>query len=160
MEKNNIMNKKGLLLRERMPKIAKPTPEIRVVVKKMKKIMERSDGIGLAANQIGVPLRLFVAKVENKFYAILNPEIVKPTKEKIIMEEGCLSLPRIFGPVERPAKVTLRGLDPYGRKLTIRARGLLARVFQHEVDHLNGILFIDKAKEVYRYVPQEKNQCG
>jgi len=153
-----VVGSQERILRERMPEVAKPTSEIRALVKKMRRIMERADGIGLAANQIGVPLRLFVAKVDNKFYAILNPEIVKGSKEKSLLEEGCLSLPTIFGPVERQDKVTLRGLDPYGRKLLIRAKGLLARVFQHEVDHLNGILFIDKAKEIYRYRPDQDDK--
>jgi peptide deformylase len=153
-----ISSDRQKILRNIMPEVAKPSPEIRTLVKKMKKIMEKADGIGLAANQIGVPLRLFVAKVDKKFYAVLNPKIVKTSKEKTVIEEGCLSLPTLFGPVERPEKITLVGIDPYGRKIQIKATGLLARVFQHEVDHLNGVLFIDKAKEVYRYMPKSNDK--
>lgn len=155
---NNIIGARAKILHERMPEVAKPTPEIRQLVKRMKKIMEKADGIGLAANQVGLPLRLFVAKVDKKFYAVLNPEIVKTSKEKDVVEEGCLSVPGFWGPVERAKGLTLRGLDPYGRKIEIKAKGLLARVFQHEVDHLNGILFIDKAKKIYKYVEKGNNQ--
>lgn len=159
MEKEKIVEgEKTKILRERMTEVAKPTPEIRQLVKRMKKIMEKADGIGLAANQIGLPLRLFVAKVDKKFYAVLNPEIAKTSTEKNVEEEGCLSVPGFWGPVERARRVTLRGLDPYGRKIEIKTKGLLARVFQHEVDHLNGILFIDKAKKIYKYVEKDNNQ--
>lgn len=151
-----VIGTKQKALRDRMPEVLKPTPEIRALIKKMRKIMRQADGIGLAANQIGVPLRLFVTEVDKKFYAVLNPAIAKHSKEKVILEEGCLSMPSLFGTVERYEKVTLEGTDPYGRKLRINAKGLLARVFQHEIDHLNGALFIDKAKEVYCYVPKEE----
>ncbi|MFN7088516.1 MAG: peptide deformylase [Candidatus Paceibacteria bacterium] len=144
------------ILRQRIPEIEKPTPEIRMLVKKMRKIMKQADGIGLAANQIGLPLRLFVAEVNNKFYAVLNPKITKLSKEKEIMEEGCLSFPAYFGPVSRAKKIILEGMDAYGKKIKISATGLLARVFQHEVDHLNGILFIDKARELYHYTPKQE----
>lgn len=86
----------------------------------------------------------------NKFYAIFNPEIVKFSKEKTVIEEGCLSVPGVYGLVERPKKITLVGQDKNAKKIKIKAWGLLARVFQHEVDHLNGILFIDKTKKVYK----------
>ena len=121
----------------------------------MRKMMKRANGIGLSANQIGLPYRMFVGQIpvarggENKSYVVLNPELEKDTKEKASQEEGCLSVIGIYGEVERPARVTLRGLDRYGKPLKIKAWGLLARMFQHEVDHLDGGLFIDKAKDVY-----------
>ncbi len=83
-----------------------------------------------------------------KFYVIFNPEIIKFSEEKIIMEEGCLSAPGIYGQVERSSEIILQGYDKNGRKIKIRASGLLARIFQHETDHLNGILFIDKAIDI------------
>ncbi len=92
-----------------------------------------------------------------KFFAIFNPQIVKFSEEKILMEEGCLSVPGIWGGVERPEKITLVGFDKNGKKLKIKAWGLLARIFQHEIDHLNGILFIDKAKQVYK-IPAGKQK--
>ncbi len=112
--------------------------------------MQEYEGIGLSANQIGLDVKVFVAKIENKFYAVFNPEIIQTSKEVITMDEGCLSVPGLFGSVERPAKVTIKGIDPVGKPIKIKAWGLLARVFQHEMDHLNGKLFIDKAKQVER----------
>lgn len=124
--------------------------ETRELVKTMRQSMQEADGIGLSANQIGLNVKVFVAKVENKFYAVFNPEIVIASKETVNLDEGCLSVPGVYGAVERPARVTLKGTDQNGKPLKIKAWGLLARVFQHEVDHLNGQLFVDKAKRVER----------
>lgn len=124
--------------------------EVRELVQKMRRDMHAADGIGLSANQIGLDMRVFVAIVENKFYAVFNPELIQLSAETSSMDEGCLSVPGVYGLVERPAKVTLKGLDAYGKPIKIKAWGLLARVFQHEMDHLNGGLFIDKAKQVER----------
>jgi len=123
------------------------------LIKEMREFMKQADGVGLSANQIGLTHRLFVAQVPDnqgkpKFYAVLNPEITKKSEEMETVEEGCLSVPGKFGPTERHYEVTLTGFDPRGKKLKIKAWGLLARVFQHEVDHLNGKLFIDRASEV------------
>ncbi len=120
--------------------------EVNELVKMMRREMEAANGIGLSANQIGLNMRVFVARVERKFYAVFNPEIVKISKDKIDMEEGCLSVPENFKPVSRPERITLSGYDKNGKKLKINAWGLLARVFQHEVDHLNGKLFLDRLK--------------
>jgi peptide deformylase len=125
--------------------------EIREIIKSMRSEMTKAIGLGLSANQIGLNMRLFVAKAGGKQYAIFNPVITKFSKETILMEEGCLSVPEIFGAVERPEKITLEGSDSNNRKIKIKAWGLLARVFQHETDHLNGILFIDKAKCLHKY---------
>ncbi len=121
--------------------------EIQELVKKMTRIMLDEDGIGLAANQIGLNMRVFVAKVDRKLYAIFNPEITKFSKTEIRAEEGCLSVRGIADDVFRSDKITLDGYDKNGRKINIKAFGILARVFQHEVDHLNGILFIDRVKK-------------
>lgn len=125
--------------------------EINELVARMKQAMWRAQGIGLSANQIGLNLKVFVAEVPNpqggnKFYAIFNPKIEKSGKGSAVFEEGCLSVPATFGTVERPERITISGYDKNGKFLKIKAWGLLARVFQHEVDHLNGILFIDKAE--------------
>jgi len=147
--------------------------EITELIKQMREIMTEAVGVGLSANQLGLNLRLFVAQIratklrsansivseDQKFYAIFNPEIVKASKEKSLLEEGCLSVPGYYGEVERPEKITLVGQDRYGKKIKIKAWGLLARVFQHEVDHLNGILFIDKTKKVYK-VESSKYQAS
>ncbi len=122
--------------------------EIRDLIKKMREIMKQAQGIGLSANQIGLDLKVFVAQPEKKFYAVFNPEIIKESGETVSMEEGCLSVPGYFGPVERQEKVILSGFDQNHKKVKIKAWGLLARVFQHETDHLNGKLFIDKCKDL------------
>ncbi len=124
--------------------------EIRELIQTMRRSMQSAEGIGLSANQIGLNIKVFVAKVENKFYSIFNPELIQLSKEKLTLDEGCLSIPGLYGAVERPEKVTLKGWDQNGRPVKIKAWGLLARVLQHEVDHLNGKLFVDKAKQVER----------
>jgi peptide deformylase len=128
--------------------------EIRELIQKMREAMKKANGIGLSANQIGLSYRVFVAQIPDgqgkmKFYAIFNPSIEKFSNEKDVLEEGCLSIPEMYGEVERHSKVTLVGFDQNGKKLKIKAWGLLARVFQHEVDHLDGKLFIDKAKNLH-----------
>ncbi len=128
--------------------------DIRDLVARMRRIMREANGIGLSANQIGLDLKMFVAEVPDaqgglKFYAIFNPELEKASKETVIAEEGCLSIPGKFGDVGRAQQVTLKGQDRNGRPVKIKAWGLLARVFQHECDHLNGTVFTDHAKKVH-----------
>jgi peptide deformylase len=120
--------------------------EIGDLVRMMRKTMEDANGIGLAANQIGLNMQVFVARVERKFYAMFNPKIVKISRDRIIMDEGCLSVPDDFEPVPRADKITLVAYDKNGKKVKIKAWGLLARVFQHETDHLNGKIFLDHVK--------------
>ncbi len=131
--------------------------EIAELVRKMRKLMKAANGIGLSANQIGLPWRFFVAEVEGqngpKFYAVFNPKIEKSGGAKELEEEGCLSIPGIYGEVGRASKVTLKGQDQHGRPLKIKAWGLLARVFQHETDHLEGKLITDRAKRTYKAEP-------
>lgn len=122
--------------------------EVAKLVSCMRSKMTEAKGIGLAANQVGLNAAVFVARVENKFYSVFNPVIAEASKETEAMDEGCLSVPETYGATPRAAKVTLKGFDRNGRPITVKAWGLLARVFQHEVDHLNGVLFIDKATEV------------
>jgi peptide deformylase len=146
-----IVGKDAKILRGRADRVEKIDASIRELVQKMRRIMQEAGGIGLAAPQIGVPLQIFVAELNKKFYALINPEILKISKDKEEMEEGCLSLPGFYGPVERPSKITIAATDLRGKRVKIKAWGLLARVFQHEIDHLNGTLFVDKAKEVRKY---------
>lgn len=124
--------------------------DIRELIKKMRIVMKAADGIGLSANQIGLNIKLFIAQVDNKFYSVFNPKITKTSKKISDEEEGCLSVPDRFGLVQRPEKITLEGFDASNKKIKIKAWGLLARIFQHEMDHLEGVLFIDKAKEMYK----------
>ncbi|MEK7147201.1 MAG: peptide deformylase [Patescibacteria group bacterium] len=123
--------------------------EIGELIKKMRKEMKIAQGIGLSANQIGLDFKVFVAEAPSetgavKFYAVFNPAIKSFSKEIFEIEEGCLSVPNFYGKVKRPAKIVLSGFDKNNKKITIKAWGFLARVFQHETDHLNGILFTDK----------------
>ncbi len=129
--------------------------ELRKLIKNMRKKMIETDGVGLSANQVGINKKIFVAQIpdENgkpKFYAVINPKITKKYSETNIMNEGCLSVPGIYGPVERPNRVILEGENLEGKKIKIKAWGFLARVFQHEIDHLNGKLFTDKAKSTFK----------
>lgn len=121
----------------------------------MKKIMKQNEGIGLAANQVEIKKRIFVMEVDNKSYACINPEIVKQKGEPVLMEEGCLSVPGKWGQVPRYQEVVLKYQNIWGKTKTLRAKGLLAQVIQHEIDHLNGILFIDKAQEIHDILPPE-----
>lgn len=128
--------------------------DLRELIAAMRAIMRHAGGIGLSANQVGLDMQLFVAELPQrnkgpKLYAIFDPKIERTSKETIDMEEGCLSVPKKWGVVTRPREVVLTGLDKHQKPVTIRARGLLARVFQHEVDHLNGTVFIDKARTIY-----------
>lgn len=130
--------------------------EINDILKKMREAMKAANGIGLSANQIGLDMNLFIAQAEGKFYAVFNPKITKYSDNNIIMEEGCLSVPEVYGTTERPEKVTLEGYDKNGKKIKIKAWGLLARIFQHETDHLNGKLFIDIATDLHKYEPESR----
>jgi peptide deformylase len=128
--------------------------EINDLVMRMRRIMHAANGIGLSANQIGLNFAVFVAEVPDakggtKFYAVFNPKIEKMEKSIVAFEEGCLSIPGKWGDVERAEQIVLSGFNKMGKPVKVKAWGLLARVFQHEVDHLNGKLFIDRAKKVY-----------
>lgn len=128
--------------------------DIRELVQSMRVTMKLADGVGLSANQIGLNLSLFVAQIDRKLHAVFNPKIVKVSKDEDDMEEGCLSVLRTFGTVRRPTAIWIEYQDAGGKKTKAKVQGFLARVFQHEIDHLNGILFTDKAVDVY-VVPEQ-----
>jgi peptide deformylase len=129
--------------------------DISGLLSQMRQIMRSANGIGLSANQIGLDLNVFVAEVPDvdkggtKFYALFNPKIEKKSGETAVFEEGCLSIPGKWGYVPRSERVTLSGFDKNGKPVKIKAWGLLAHVFQHETDHLQGKLFIDRTKKVF-----------
>ncbi len=137
-------------------------PAIKKLMQEMRAIMKSSEGVGLSANQVGLDLKFFIAEVpsekgkRSKWYSILNPEIVKVSSEANVAEEGCLSIPGMYGPVERKKKITVSGFDVNGRRIKLKAWGFLARVFQHEIDHLNGILISDRAEKLYPIQRAEK----
>ncbi|MBP9698101.1 MAG: peptide deformylase [Candidatus Moranbacteria bacterium] len=127
-------------------------PEIQELLPRMIKTMHKERGVGLAAPQIGLSLRLAVAEVDGKEYYWINPEITSLSQEKIISEEGCLSLPGEFFPILRSEKVTVKYLNEKGLPKKLRATGFLATVVQHEVDHLDGVLIIN------RFTKQKRKQ--
>jgi len=114
----------------------------------MAKTMQEKDGVGLAAPQIGRNIRIIVINTKDGAVCMINPVITKKSLTKEWGEEGCLSVPDIFGQVKRHKKITCKYLDKNGKEKKIKAQGLMARVIQHEVDHLNGALFIDKARDI------------
>ena len=139
------------ILRTKAKPVADVTPEIRAIVDDMIETMYEEVGIGLAASQVGIPLRLMVVGDERggAAQALVNP-VITQSEGAVTAEEGCLSIPGIFAQVTRAASVTLEAQDLDGRPVSLRARGLQARVFQHEMDHLDGILFIDRREPLAR----------
>lgn len=131
-------------------------PKIQNLLEEMYKIMKQFYGVGLAANQIGENYQIIVIEYENKKYFLINPKITKASKKITVEEEGCLSLPKIIALVPRSQKVNVEALNETGKKIKIKAKNMLARILQHEIDHLNGILMIDKAVKTYK-ITQSKN---
>lgn len=140
------------ILRKRSKKISNlRDSQIQKLAQALKELMKEEDGLGLAAPQIGSNLRLIAINTKNGDQIFINPKIYwKTFFKKEILEEGCLSVPDVFGLVKRSKKVWLKYQNLSGEKIKIMAEGLLARVFQHEIDHLNGILFIDKVKKIIK----------
>ncbi|ABB15321.1 MULTISPECIES: peptide deformylase [Carboxydothermus] len=136
-----------------LKEIAKPikeiTPNIIKLLENMADTMYAYNGVGLAAPQIGVSKRAIVVDVGEGLIELINPEIIEVSGEEKDIE-GCLSVPGVQGEVVRAKKVTVKGLNRYGEEIVIPAEGLLARAFQHEIDHLNGILFVEKADNIVR----------
>lgn len=150
-----IIQEGDAVLRKKAAAVENPkSPEIRKLIKDMITAMKAANGVGLAAPQVGVSLQIFTIDIEGKTLVFINPEIKDISKESGPFEEGCLSVKEIWGPVVRPKKLTIKALNENGEQVKIRAKGLLARVIQHEVDHLNGILFIDKAEKLYKIETQ------
>lgn len=133
------------VLRIKAEPVAEVTDEIRELIREMFVTMKVEDGIGLAAPQIGKSIRLFVVQADDEVErAFINPQIIETSLETESYEEGCLSIPKQYEDVIRPSRVTVQALNERGRRFTLEADGLLARVIQHEYDHLDGVLFIDR----------------
>ncbi len=148
------------ILRQRAKPITHIDEEIGRLADHMAETMYNAPGIGLAANQVGVPKRLLVADIsprtpESDLIVLANPEIIAAEGE-VTIEEGCLSVPDYQAEVKRHAKVTVRGLNLHGEEVEIEAEGLLAVVLQHEIDHLNGLLFIDHISRLKRELYKRK----
>ncbi|MBP5402626.1 MAG: peptide deformylase [Treponema sp.] len=119
--------------------------EFRSLIAEMFETMDAANGVGLAAPQVNINKRFFVLMADDDVRRVfINPQIISTSGDLVDYEEGCLSIPKIYEVIKRPSKVTVQALDENGKKFTIEAEGLLARIIQHEYDHLEGIVFIDK----------------
>ena len=132
--------------------------EVQALIDDMVETMRAAPGVGLAAPQIAVPLRLVVVEygesdeegAPRKLYVVINPELTHASVETEIGNEACLSVPGLAGKVERPQAIVIKGCNRRGRPIRLKARGWLARIFLHEIDHTDGILYVDRASEVWK----------
>jgi peptide deformylase len=135
--------------------------------------MRDAPGVGLAAPQVGISERLIVVEyadqpeekegeeqkeVRPKLYVMINPEIMKTSEETVMGVEGCLSIPGLVGEVERFGEIQIKGLNRRGQPVKVKAKGWLARIFQHEIDHINGVVFTQRATKVWKPETQEEEQ--
>ncbi|MBN1460190.1 MAG: peptide deformylase [Armatimonadetes bacterium] len=138
------------VLRQKSEEVGRITSDVTDLVQHLVEVMRASHGVGLAANQVGVARRVAVVEVEGELTPLIDPQIVRATGSEV-SDEGCLSLPRLYAAVARPAHVVVRARDMSGREREIEAEGLLARALCHEIDHLNGRLFVDSADDTTCY---------
>lgn len=131
------------VLRQKAKRIKTVDKSIRKLISDMRETLEQAGGVGLAANQVGKTLRIIVIKVpESDCDAVINPEVIKRTGERIV-NEGCLSIPGYIGEIKRSETIRVKGQDKTGKAIRLKADGLLAEVLEHEIDHLNGVLYVD-----------------
>lgn len=147
-----IVKQPDEVLRKKAKEVTKITPNVQKLMADMAETMYDAQGVGLAAPQVGILKRVIVIDVgdEHGLIAMINPEIVEREGEQF-GAEGCLSIPGLNGDVRRAQTVTVRGLDREGQSLSVTGSGLLARALQHEIDHLDGILFTDVADKIYEW---------
>jgi peptide deformylase len=146
------------ILRQKTHKVVYFGAGFQTLVEDMIETMRQAPGVGLAAPQVDESIRLIVVEfgdeedeeIPPKLYVIANPEITRSSTETLVGTEGCLSIPGIQGDVERFEAVTVKGLNRQGRPMTVKAKGWLARIFQHEIDHLDGTLFVDRAEKLWQ----------
>lgn len=145
------------ILRKKAEPVAEINDEIRALVEDMFETMIEKDGVGLAAPQIGKSLRLFVVIADDDVRRVfINPQIIKTSTEVGEYDEGCLSIPQVYETIVRPLQVTVQAYNEKGRPFTLEADGLLARIIQHEYDHLDGILYIDRGDK--NFAEKTENQ--
>lgn len=155
------------VLRRKARKVSDFGPELQAIIDDMVETMREAPGVGLAAPQVNVSARIIVVEfgdeededVPAKLYVVVNPEITRQSKEVITGVEACLSIPEVAGDVERHVAVTVKGQNRRGQPLKLKAKGWLARIFQHEIDHLNGVLFVDLAERVWK-IEEQPSQVG
>jgi peptide deformylase len=152
------------ILRRKAHKVTDFGPDFQLLVDDMVETMREAPGVGLAAPQVGVSQRLITVeygdendeKTPAKLFILVNPEIVQASDEKILGIEACLSVPGLAGEVARHEKIAIKAFTRRGQPVKIKATGWLARIFQHEIDHLNGILFTDQATRVWKPSPDDE----
>jgi peptide deformylase len=158
-----ILTAEEPILRERTKKVSSFDASLHRLLDDMLVTMRDAPGVGLAANQIGVPLQVAVIEIEERITELVNPQIVKSSGEQPDWE-GCLSIPGYVAEVERAAKVTVKARDRHGKEFRVKGEELMARALQHEIDHLNGVLYIDylesfeelvRVSETSHEVPEE-----
>lgn len=137
------------ILRQKTQPVSKITKAEQRLIDDMFETMEEHEGVGLAAPQISVPKRIFTAKWEGETFAIVNPVIEWRSNEMVKGMEGCLSIPGVRAEVNRHLKIRVKGIDRNGKLILLEPEGWLARIFQHEIDHLDGILIIDRSDEIF-----------
>ncbi|GAB6157372.1 peptide deformylase [Desulfotomaculum varum] len=135
------------VLREKAKPVKEITPNILKLLDNMADTMYAAKGVGLAAPQIGVSKRVIVVDVGEGLVELINPEILEASGQ-VTDTEGCLSVPGMIGEVARADKLTVKGLNRQGKEVVYRVKGFMARAFQHEIDHLEGIIFVDKASNL------------
>jgi len=144
------------VLRHRAREVEAMDSSVRSLIERMTDIMYQADGVGLAAPQVGQSKRVIVIDVGEGPFSLVNPEIIESEEERQAVEEGCLSLPGIRIDVQRPKSITVRGVNEKGEKVVKTVEGLWARAFQHEIDHLNGVMIIDHASLVQKTLLKTK----
>ena len=166
MTLRKIVTLPDTVLRRKAHAVTKFDKTLHTLIDDMVETMREAPGVGLAAPQIGLSERIIVIEyfereedeekedAPKKVWAVLNPEIIKASEERVMGVEGCLSIPGLVGEVERHAAVQVKGMNRHGKPMKIKAEGWLARIFQHEIDHLNGVLFTDRATRVWK--PQDE----
>jgi peptide deformylase len=141
------------VLRQKAKRVSNIDGAIAQLIDDMVETMHEVEGVGLAAPQVGVPLRIAVIELpDEEIIVLVNPKIVKRSGERQI-EEGCLSIPGYRGEIQRSEKVTVKGLDRFGREIRIKGEGLLAQALEHELDHLDGTLYIDHLESIEKLMP-------
>ncbi len=168
MSIRKIVTPPAAVLRESAHKVRTYKSDLQTLIDDMVETMRAAPGVGLAAPQVGVSQRVIVVEYgeENqdpeappkpkKLYTLVNPEIVRHSDETVAGNEGCLSIPGYMGEVERFQWVTVKGFNRRGEPTRLKAKDWLARIFQHEIDHINGVLFIDRATHVWKLEDEEQ----
>jgi peptide deformylase len=147
------------LLKKKARAVKRVDNVVRALIADMIQTMHEAPGVGLAAPQVGRSIRLIVVDVDDGPIALINPKIKKRSGEQVFIE-GCLSVPNLEAPVKRAERITVQGLTRYGKTATLEAEGLIATVLQHEIDHLDGKLFIDRVTDPADIRPMTRSEAA